>query len=290
MTRVNHRNRFEKAHISGWTVSVRTDFGKSSIHRLLPPGEQFDGVRGPFNEVNASEYARVFRCSVGFRGSRRNFYLKQFLFRSTWDFVKHLFRPSRAKRALAGSLLLNEYGFCAPDIIALGERRCGPVCTSNFFITSELDNAKNLYDFFDGNWRGQSPQVLRDKRRFIRALGKTVGRMHRAGIFHGDLRAGNVLVRNTEAGWQFCFLDNERTRKFAFLPGRLRLKNLVQINMLQSKVISNTDRMRFFTSYLAQNERIRGRWKDLARKVVVKTSRRLQHSPPADPVATQRGE
>jgi len=174
-------------------------------------------------------------------------------------------------------MMLSEHGFFVPETVAFGERRFGPVCTSNFLITRELAGVDNLYDRFDGNWLGQSPQVLRDKRRFIRALGQTVGRMHGAGIFHGDMRAGNVFAKKSEGNWQFFFLDNERTRRFGVLPCRLRFKNLVQLNMLQSEVITQTDRMRFFKAYLAENGDLRVRRKELARRIAVKTRRRLQH-------------
>ena len=270
--------RFEKTRVSGWTLHVSSDFGQASIGELGPPDEHVDGVRGPFDEVPASEFARVFKCSVGFGSRCQNLYLKQFFFRSTWDFMKHLFRPSRARRAFTGSLMLTEHGFCVPEIVALGERRYGPVCTSNFLITCELDGAEDLYACFDGKWQGSSPDALGGKRRLIRALGETVGRMHRAGIFHGDLRAGNIFAKSADGAWQFFFLDNERTRRFILLPRRLRLKNLVQVNMLQSEIITDTDRMRFFKAYLEQGGRLRGRWKDLARRIVVKTRRRLQHS------------
>lgn len=269
--------RFETMRVSGWTVRVSREFGKLSVDSFCPVVEQIDGVRGPFDEVPASDFACVLKCSVGFGSGCQNLYLKQFFFRSTWDFVKHLFRPSRARRALAGSMMLSEHGFFVPETVAFGERRFGPVCTSNFLITRELAGVDNLYDRFDGNWLGQSPQVLRDKRRFIRALGQTVGRMHGAGIFHGDMRAGNVFAKKSEGNWQFFFLDNERTRRFGVLPCRLRFKNLVQLNMLQSEVITQTDRMRFFKAYLAENGDLRVRRKELARRIAVKTRRRLQH-------------
>jgi len=282
MTYRSNHTRFEKIRISGWTMRVNPNFGKSSIGEFVPPAEHVDGVRGPFNRVDASEYARVFKCSVVFGGRCRNFYVKQFLYRSTWDFVKHIFRPSRARRAFSGSMILAEHQLGVPETVAFGERRFGPVCVSNFLVTRELNKADDLAACFKNSWQRQSPDVLCNKRRFIRTLGETVGRMHREGIFHGDMRAGNVFAKNTEAAWQFFFLDNERTRKFNKLPRRLRIKNLVQVNMLESGNISNTDRMRFFASYLKQNGDVRMRWKDLARKVISKTRRRLGHNLCAD--------
>ena len=275
MTKRTNHIPFKKIRLKGWTLHVSTDFGQASIGEPMPPDEHVDGVRGPFDEVPASQFARVFKCRVGFGGRCENLYLKQFFCRSWWDFVKHLFRPSRARRAFSASLMLAEHGFCVPKVVALGEQRYGPVCTSNFLITCELDNASDLYTCFDDNWQVQSRQVLCDKRRFIRALGETVGRMHGEGIFHGDLRAGNIFAKRTDSGWQFFFLDNERTRKLGLLPKRLRLKNLVQVNMLLGENITVTDRMRFLKAYLAQNGHLRDKWKHLAKQTVAKTRRRL---------------
>ncbi len=281
MTESSNHISFEKTVIKGWTLRVSADFGELSIREPGPLGEQIDGVRGPFAEADASKFARVFKCPVGFFGRREDLYLKHFFYRSWWDFVKHLFRPSRASRAFTASLMLAKEGFCVPDVVAVGERRHAGLCSSNFLITREVANAQNLYAWFESNWQGQSENVLHDKRGFIRALGKTVGRLHGACIFHGDLRAGNIFARMAEGTWQFFFLDNERTRKFGLLPGRLRLKNLVQVNMLFGENITATDRMRFMKAYLGQNGHLQDKWKALAKQIIIKTRHRLGLSPPA---------
>ncbi len=277
----NHFHNFDKVCLKQWALYINKDFPKTSIEALLPASEQFDGVRGPFVEVPSSRFARVFKCSIGFRGRCHNLYIKQYFCRSAWDFIKHLVRPSRAKRAFKASILLDENGLGTTGVIAMGERRYGPFCGANFLITRELGDAKEIYTCFRNNWPGRSVNELRDKRRFIKALGETIGQMHSAGIFHGDMRAGNVFAKKSADTWQFFFLDNERTRKFRRLPGRLRLKNLVQINMLQARTISNTDRMRFLKSYIEFDAGIRRKYKELAGKVIAKTRKRLQDSPPA---------
>jgi hypothetical protein len=99
--------------------------------------------------------------------------------------------------------------------------------------------------------------------------------MHAKGIFHGDLRLGNVLVVREGQKWRFFFIDNERTKKFYLLPNRLRLKNLVQINMFRSG-ITNTDRMRFFKAYINVNPCVQVRYVGWARKVIAKTNHRLR--------------
>jgi tRNA A-37 threonylcarbamoyl transferase component Bud32 len=99
--------------------------------------------------------------------------------------------------------------------------------------------------------------------------------MHAAGIFHGDLRLGNVLVQKNEGQWRFFFIDNERTKKFYHLPDSLRLKNLVQVNMFREG-ISRTDHLRFFKAYLKENPSIVRKQNKWAKKIVTKTNRRLR--------------
>jgi hypothetical protein len=114
--------------------------------------------------------------------------------------------------------------------------------------------------------------------------------MHDKGIFHGDLRLGNILVKEAppchserseaesknllkQEDFQFYFLDNERTKKFNSLHWKLRIKNLVQINIDRNNVDEN-DRKLFFDIYLAQQTKpINGH--KLAEDVMAKTNIRL---------------
>lgn len=86
---------------------------------------------------------------------------------------------------------------------------------------------------------------------------------------------GNVLARREENSWRFFFLDNERTKKFDSLPFELRVKNLVQANMVRDGNLSNTGRMRFFREYCAENKISKRQSKALAEKVLKRTNRRL---------------
>lgn len=275
----NHIADFDKIHIACWTLYVRSGFPKTSIAETLAT-TQSDGVRGPFTKIPASRFARVSRCEVTFGGRCHKLYFKQYLNRSVWDFVKHLLRPCRAKRALKAAAMLEENGLHSPDIIAMGELNYGPVCVENFLITRELENAHNIYTSLSDNWPELTIEALRDKRAFISELGKTIGRMHAAGIFHGDLRPGNVFAQKLDGSWRFFFLDNERTMKFPVLPRRLRIKNLVQINMLVPGSVTTADRLRFLKTYVSQNPKIKSQVKSLALKVSEKTRQRLERKSP----------
>lgn len=232
---------------NGWKILVHKKF--QSI-RLISDmcQESPDTPQTPLEQVGSSDTARVFRCRAELNDQPVFLYMKEYLPRSVFDRLKHLFRSSRAMRAFSAGMMLETNRLHSPDIVAVLEKRTGPICFRNILITREISNAQPLYTFAEGEWPLVSNTILYDRRSLITELAKTIGRMHSAGIFHGDLRGGNLFAAKEDSGWRFYFIDNERTVKYRHLPFRLRVKNLVQLNMLRY-TITNTERMRFFKAY-----------------------------------------
>jgi tRNA A-37 threonylcarbamoyl transferase component Bud32 len=116
-----------------------------------------------------------------------------------------------------------------------------------------------------------------EKRALISAAGKEIGRLHRHGIFHGDLRVGNIIINGTGASVRLYFIDNERTRHYGNMPERKRFKNLVQLNMVLLPQITRTDRLRFFNAYLTENAALMLRRKEILRQIGKMTQRRYEN-------------
>lgn len=262
---------FNKIRKDDWAIRILRSFSENDVVKILSVGKDSEGQ---FTKVQSSGFSRVFRGTIKQEGKDHKLYLKQYLRRSALDFVKHLFRPSRARRAFNASLMLRQNGFDAPSVVGLFERRFGPFCTDNSLLTEEVEGGKSMVQVLNDLSRDMSADALTRKRTLIRALAETVGRMHARGIFHGDLRLGNVLVVEQEQSRRFFFIDNERTKEFHHLPSRLRLKNLVQINLFIHG-ITNTDRIRFFGAYLAVNPSIQRNYRRWAEKIIAKTNERL---------------
>jgi tRNA A-37 threonylcarbamoyl transferase component Bud32 len=265
---------FEELRIDNWAILIRNSFPKTHIEYLVSHNDSFGEDRDNFTRIPSSDYTRVFKYSVAFDGAAHSLYLKKYLSRSAVDVVKHLFRPSRAMRAFNATLMLQENGFNAPALIGIFEKRAGPFCAGNLLLTEEVVNSRAMPQLLTDLNQGPRKDAFIRKRSLITAFGETIGQMHAKGIFHGDLRLGNVLVVYEEQKWRFFFIDNERTKKFRRLPDRLRLKNLVQINMFRDG-ISDTDRLRFFKSYLRANPGVQARYNFWTRRIIEKTNRRL---------------
>ena len=268
MSQLEQNITFDKIKLSGWTIHLNSQFPPKALDDL-PLAENFNGLRGPFEQVLASKYARVHKGSISFLGHRHDLYIKHFLYRSTVDFLKHTIRPSRAARALKASQMLAAENLLSPEVIAMGELKKGPFVSKSFMITRSVENAPTLT-----NWIIEGKDT-KTKRQLITQLAETIGRMHAANISHGDLRTGNILVKTNGNNWDFYLLDNERTVKYSTLPDKLRHKNLVQLNMLNDVNLTNTDRMRFYKTYLKQNQQTIPDPKDLAKRVIKRTTERL---------------
>ena len=269
-------NNFDKIKRDNCTLFINKNFRNGNLEQALLAGEKTLQERYQLIPVLSSHSSRVRKFSASFDGTERWIYFKQYLCRSAWDFIKHLVRPSRAKRAFKATLILEKNGFEAPVVVAMGECKSSFLDRENFLATIEVEGARQIYQFIPDKLENFTKKQLQDKRELIRTFGRTIGRMHAAGIFHGDLRLGNVLARQEESGWRFSFIDNERTKKFHRLPRRLRLKNLVQLNMYPTRGLTNTDRMRFFNAYLSVNPCVQSRYDNWVQKVVAKTNLRLR--------------
>jgi tRNA A-37 threonylcarbamoyl transferase component Bud32 len=266
---------FEKMRMDNWTILIRKNFPKHDIRNMVAEKDSSAEEQGRFVRVPSSDYTHVFKCNLSLDSVAHPLYLKKYLSRSTLDFVKHLFRSSRAKRAFNATLMLQKNGFDAPVVVGLFEQRTGPFCAGNLLLTEEIENSKSMPQLLTDFCQKSAGDNSIRKRALIEAFGEIIGRMHAKGIFHGDLRLGNVLVVREERKWRFFFIDNERTKKFYRLPPRLRLKNMVQINMFRSG-ITNTDRLRFFKAYLQHNPAVANNRQGWALKILTKTSSRLR--------------
>lgn len=212
----------------------------------FPPGTKdnfTDGRRSDFTKLPSSKFANVFKFNLLFKGKVHNLILKQFLNRSPLDILKNLLLSCRAYRAFKADLMLKQYGFAVPDVVAVGQKTIAGIPVRNFLITTEITDSVPLYKILETN-TSQRQQI-------ISQFGQMVGSMHAQNIFHGDLRFGNILVKQENGKFIFFLLDNERTKKFKKLSYRLRLKNLVQIYISRTDA-SDSDKTCFLDAYLSQ--------------------------------------
>jgi len=203
--------------------------------------------------VNSSAYARVAY------NPQRQLYYKEFLPRSPAESLKALVRGSRATRARNNGNALLQAGIDAPANIAWGKL---PGRREYLFMQAAPGQGITQWLRVTLVKRGAEQLLLR--RQLLRELGTFIGRVHAAGFIHGDLRPGNVLAVMKQQRFRFTLIDNERNVQKIPPPGKMLLRNLMQLNMLLPSDISRSDRMRFFTAWRRQMRE----WSPLEAKIL----------------------
>ena len=191
--------------------------------------------------VNSSSYARV-----AYHADQQ-VYFKLFLPRSPLESVKAVVRGSRATRARRHNNDLHRAGIEAPRNIAWGQLSRG----REYLFSTAVPGMG-----IDHWLRRELPAGTRDKlhrrRTLMRELGVFIGRLHHSGFIHGDLRSGNVLADWRGGRFRFALIDNERNSRHDMPPGKLLLKNLMQLNMHTPAELGRSDRWRFFAAWRRQ--------------------------------------
>jgi serine/threonine protein kinase len=216
---------------------------------------------------------------VKITSAKGNLFYKGIFTRGFIRRVKSIYRPPIGERVLRASLELSKKGFFTATVIAYGYLRKLKMVEYSFVVTLELEKALPLSIYIQQAFvLLPTKDKLYAKRNFIKILANEIKRMHENHIFHSDLRADNIMIRNNSGRKEIYFIDHDKP------TGNLgskdeqkkRLKNLFQLNKFSTPEITNTDRMRFFESYVFKGEtkmlhgrdRLTKADKHIARKVI----------------------
>lgn len=262
-------------------VKIKSGFGKSVTLLFSEPNKVWlkDEILSLLNRktgvpVKSSQITTVLR----FENPENSeiFYFKEFHSRGLKDIIKNLFGYTRSKKDFMGGQLLLEHGFPTPAPVLRGFEKSFFLIRRNFFITKGVPGERTYQYFKSLFTRPLSAEMITEKRALLHVAGREIGRLHNAGIFHGDLRVGNMIINGRGSSAGIFFIDNERTQYSEVLPLKKRLKNLVQLNMVRLPQITGTDRLRVFNAYLMENPELLPDKKRLLREIRRMTERRLR--------------
>ena len=79
-------------------------------------------------------------------------------------------------------------------------------------------------------------------------------RLHRLGIWHGDLKACNWLVGEHASGFDLRIVDTDRVRFLRRVSRARRLRNVAQLAASIPVVVTKTDRLRWWRRYVQGTE------------------------------------
>lgn len=132
-------------------------------------------------------------------------FLKRFNYRGWWYRIRHIFHRSRAVHnwMVMWSFRTRQIPIAAP-ILCLEERFCR-LLRRSYVLTDFVHSADRL--------RIVWPDLTEVERRSLLVrLAQILGRMHRFGCLHGDLKWDNILVHYDDEGWQVTLVDLDGSR------------------------------------------------------------------------------
>lgn len=186
--------------------------------------------------VGSSKLAKVAK----FNGQPVSYY-KEFMPKSRLDVLKSKILGSRCEHWIKQAEISSQNGFAVPEVLSTGSLK-----NKNPYLVTAAGPSKAVPDYL---YKHNAPSET-VRREWLKSFAQYVGKMHKAGIVHGDLRAGNILMSVENGKPEFVMIDIERNSYHKEVPLRLVKKNLVQlIKRLPFHFVSATDRMRFLKYY-----------------------------------------
>jgi len=192
--------------------------------------------------------------------------VKQFRWRGWVHALKGLLRPTQGVRTYRNGMRLNNLGIRTPIPLALARETVWGLATSEWIVMEVIPKALELDRYLVKKM--SEAWTLNEKRRAIRAFGRFMGSIHKAGIFHSDLKTCNILVSEQspvrsegstgnrpddskgDHKLTFALLDFDDVSFSGTISERQRIKNLVQVFLSTPVFIDAADRMLWLREYV----------------------------------------
>jgi hypothetical protein len=190
---------------------------------------------------------------------------------------KFWLRPARTTVEVFAYAKLFELGIPTLTTIAWGERRVFGLPTETLVVTLAVHNSADLRAFASETWRNMCASerkvILRST---YTALADQLRCAHARGFVHHDLKWRNVLMRETENGYEPVWIDPPRAAIWRLRRRRGAVVDLSDLARPAVFLISRYHRMRFLLRYLGRHRQpgaATALWRDIDARVSRRRSR-----------------
>lgn len=235
------------------TVYRRAEFPRATLFEAIVR-HRAEVREHPQRLVKNGRTNRISRVSVATPDGPRVVGVKEFRERGTLDVVKRILGYRRGLQSWRGLHGLTVRGFRTPRGLGIVVPRGGG---SEFLAFEWMGDWERLDHYVLRRFQGAGPEAREEKRRLVDAVADLFRRLVERRVYHGDLKATNILVRERD-GLEFALLDTDRVVFDAPVSLRRRLKNLAQLYASVTHDIGIRERLRFFHRY-ASSERLLAR-------------------------------
>lgn len=204
--------------------------------------------------VKSSSIRRVLTAKIDRKNGAFEVFIKHH--HLPWkEVLKDLLHISKAKNEWKLTHQIADLGINTVLPLAMGERRRLGLLRESYFVSKRIADCETLHDFVVREVKKEhGPSFVKWKRQLIRQLAVLIAEIHKKGVEHRDLHAGNILMEKiAEGDYKLRLIDLDRAHIYPRLSLRKRLFELAQFNMFFTLFVSQTDRLRFFKEYYQQD-------------------------------------
>jgi tRNA A-37 threonylcarbamoyl transferase component Bud32 len=205
--------------------------------------------------------------SILLNGGRR-LCVKQYRPRKYWRSFKEHFRRSKGFKAWVGGNGLSVRGISSLKPLGLVERRNWSGLSESSFLREVSDRDQELDRYILANLGD-----FKERRSFIKAFAKWLSHYHQLNLYHQDMKTCNMVISKVGEAWNFHLLDLEDVRLDEKVGEKEVFRSLLQLNTSTPKMVTTTDRLRFFVAYLRLNPIVRDP-KSFLRRLINESKRR----------------
>ena len=152
--------------------------------------------------------------------------------------------------------------------MGLVERRNWSGLNESSFIMEASDRGQELDRYILKNLSD-----FKERRSFIEAFAKWLSHYHQLNLYHQDMKTCNMIISKTGEAWNFFLLDLEDVRLDEKVGKKEVFKSFFQLNTSTPKMVTTTDRFRFFRAYIRLNPVVKDQ-KSFLRRLINESKRR----------------
>jgi len=205
------------------------------------------------------------------------YFLKHCRCRGWVQALGHLIRSSPARREFTRSREIARRGVPTVTALAYGEQRRWGLVRDSYLVTTAIPDTVALDDFL-ARRLPRLPDENRSiaKRRIVVSLAQFCAAAHKAGVFHHDFHAGNLLIRTdserTGDEAELFLIDVPHVRLTGPMNWRASRASLVMLCTSLEPLASLSDFWRFWRAYRrARSDLDVGQPRDAAAQIALRS-------------------
>ena len=222
---------------SQWTVTE--EFRNSPAKKAFSSLDKVFSLAG--QKITDDELSNVHKVRV----EDTNYYVKRYTVAGKG--LRRYLGRSRIRAEWENMLFFRTLGVPAAKVVAYGEEKNWGIMTRGAMITEEVKNTKDLLTMVNEN----SP-LLRDRRwmnQVIKQVAEITRILHQNRFIHTDLKWRNILVTQEETPSVTLIDCPAGVITHSVFVKRGTIKDLACLDKVAKKVLSNTQRLRFYLLY-----------------------------------------